>query len=223
MESKKENTLSISFADSLKEESLACIGEYAEIGLDAIMEDGILKEIPIVNTAIALYKIGNSIKDRHNLKKILIFINAINNGIVDEEKRNEYQQKFQSNEKFRNQEIEYLLVLIDRCVSYDKPKILANLYMRYLDNLIGWNELTMYAEVIDRLLTQDIEILCRDLIKEIHYNQIPHNYYRLEANGLLYINDPEIKVENGTLYIDNQNKKIALTAFGEKLVNLLLH
>ena len=105
----EEKSLSIAFADSLKEESIACIGEYAEIGLDAIMEDGVLKDIPIVSTAIALYKIGNSIKERHNLKKLLIFLNEINNGIADEEKRKDYQYKFQNNDNFRNREIEYLL------------------------------------------------------------------------------------------------------------------
>ena len=65
----------------MTEESISCISEYAEIGLDAVMEEGVLKDIPIVSTAIALYKIGNSIKERHNLKKLLIFINEINNGI----------------------------------------------------------------------------------------------------------------------------------------------
>lgn len=64
----EEKTLSIAFADSLKEESISCIGEFAEIGLDAIMNDGILKDVPILSTAIALYKIGGNIKERHNFK-----------------------------------------------------------------------------------------------------------------------------------------------------------
>ena len=134
----EEKSLSIAFADSLAEESISCISEYAEIGLDAVMEDGILKDIPIVSTAIAIYKIGSSIKERHNLKKLLVFLNELNNGILDEQKRKEYQQKFQNNEKFRNQEIEYLLVLIDRYINYDKPQMLAKLYLAYLDGTIIW-------------------------------------------------------------------------------------
>ncbi len=156
----EEKSLSISFADSLAEESISCIGEYAEIGLDAIMEDGILKDIPIVSTAIAIYKIGNSIKERHNLKKLVVFLNELNNGITDEQKRKDYQQKFQSNEKFRNQEIEYLLVLIDRYISYDKPKMLAKLYLAYLEKQISWNEFSMYASVVEQLFPVDIRILC---------------------------------------------------------------
>lgn len=219
----KEKSLSISFADSLAEESISCIREYAEIGLDAIMEDGILKDIPIVSTAITLYKIGSSIKERHNLKKLLVFLNEINNGIVDEQKRKEYQQRFQSNEKFRNREIEYLFVLIDRYISYDKPQLLAKLYLAYLEDIIIWDELIMYAEVVDRLFSQDIKMLCEGLLDKIHYSKIPHNYYRLEANGLLYKNEAETRVENETLYLDTEDKKFTLTDFGSKLVQILSH
>lgn len=103
----EDKSLSVSFADTLKGECVPIISEFAEIGLDAIMEEGVLKDIPIVSTAVAVLKIGSSIKERHNLKKLLVFLNEINHGIPNEQKRMEYQQKFQENEKFRNREIEY--------------------------------------------------------------------------------------------------------------------
>ena len=62
----ENNSIAISFGNSLSGDIAGCIQEYAEIGLDAITEDGMLKDIPIVSTAVALYKIGNSISDRHN-------------------------------------------------------------------------------------------------------------------------------------------------------------
>lgn len=52
----EEKSLSIALGDSIKQESIGCISNIAEIGLDAIMEDGILKEVPIISTAVALYK-----------------------------------------------------------------------------------------------------------------------------------------------------------------------
>lgn len=233
----EEKTLSVAFADSLKEESIACIGEYAEIGLDAVMEDGVLRDIPIVSTAIALYKIGNSIKERHNLKKLLVFLNEIKNGIVDEEKRADYQQKFKANDKFRNQQIEYLLVLIDRYVDYDKPKMLAKLYLAYLDGVIIWEELTMYAEVIDRFLLLD----CKFLISEADAYKTYRNIgvepiLRLVALGLM------VEETGESLFVDNgrgglsvtsismgktikrsvqKERKYKKTEFGEKLATIL--
>ena len=229
----EEKSLSVAFADSLKEESISCIGEYAEIGLDAVMEDGILKDIPIVSTAIALYKIGSSIKERHNLKKLLVFLNELNNGILDEQKRKEYQQKFQSNEKFRNQEIEYLLVLIDRYINYDKPQMLAKLYLAYLDGTIIWEELTMYAEVIDRFLLLDCKFLTSELEAYTTYRNIGvEPILRLVALGLM------VEESSNSLWTDDgrggfavttasmelaksKEKRYKKTEFGEKLATIL--
>ncbi len=83
-----EKSLSIAFGDSLKEESLSCIGDLVEAGLDAFMKEGLLKEIPIISTAISLYKIGDNILERYNYKKLVVFLNEINNGIVDNQKKN---------------------------------------------------------------------------------------------------------------------------------------
>ena len=220
----EEKSLSIAFADSLKEESIACIGEYAEIGLDAVMEDGVLRDIPIVSTAIALYKIGNSIKERYNLKKLLVFLNEINNGIVDEEKRADYQQKFQSNEKFRNQEIEYLLVLIDRYINYDKPRMLAKLYLAYLNDIIDWQELTVYAEVVDRFLPGDLQELQNGSQYNVHYQKASDSLLRLVAMGFMVEHLKGANFDNtcGSLSLpDLQQKDYEITVFGRKLIEIL--
>ena len=221
----EEKSLSTAFADSLKEESIACIGEYAEIGLDAVMEDGILKDIPIVSTAVALYKIGSSIKERHNLKKLLLFLNTLNDGMADENKRKEYRQKFQRNEKFRNQEIEYLLVLIDRYISYDKPQMLAKIYLAYLRNEIDWLIFCKYSEIIDRFLPCDKEYFLteRALYRTISH-PIPDSFIRLSAFGLYeeHMTDISVPTTLGAITIPaKQEKTYRLTEFGEKLQDIL--
>lgn len=229
----EEKSLSVAFGDSLKEESIACISDLAEVGLDAIMEDGIFKDIPILSTAVAVYKIGSSIKERHNMKKLLVFLNEVNNGIVDEQKRKEYQQKFQNNDKFRNHEIEYLLVLIDRYINYDKPKMLAKLYLAYLNGTIIWEELTMYAEVIDRFLLLDCTFLISDADTYTTYRNIGSEpILRLVALGLmvedigytLLVNDGHGGLEITSTSIERSKKKERIykkTEFGEKLATIL--
>lgn len=229
----EEKSLSIAFSDSLGETAISCASDLAEIGLDAVLDDGIFKDIPILSTVVAIYKIGSSIKERHNLKKLIVFLNEINNGIVDEEKRIKYQQQFKSNEKFRNQEIEYLLVLIDRYISYDKPKLLAKLYLAYLDGAIIWEELTMYAEVIDRFLLLD----CRTLISAdgkiiVHRNIGGESVLRLVALGLMTeVTDTSAFIEDGnggyaltwgSLSCSHSlDKNYIRTEFGNKLAEIL--
>ena len=50
----QEKSLSVSFGESLKENATGIVSDFAELGLDAVMEDGILKDVPIVSTAVAL-------------------------------------------------------------------------------------------------------------------------------------------------------------------------
>lgn len=182
----EEKSLSSSFGKSLKESIADPVIDYLELGLDSVLEDGLLKDFPVASTVVALYKIGNSFKERHNLKKLYIFINEINKGIVSEEKLLEYRQKFENNEKYRNQEIEYLLVLLDRYVNYDKPQMLAKVYLAYLDGVIVWKELTMYAEVIDRFLVLDCNTLISDSEKFTTFRNIgAESILRLVALGLM--------------------------------------
>lgn len=229
----EEKSLSIAFSDSLKEESVACISDLAEVGLDAIMDDGILKEVPILSTAVAVYKICGSIKERHNIKKLLVFLNEINNGIANKQKRTEYQEKIKSNDKYRNQELEYLLVLIDRYISYDKPKMLAKLYLAYLDGIIIWEELTMYAEVVDRFLLLDCgTLISADGKVTVHRNIGGESVLRLVALGLMTEQtDTSAFVEDGnggyaitwgSLSRSQSLDKIYIrTEFGNKLVEIL--
>ena len=228
-----ERTLSVALADSISDEVISCTGDIIEVGLDTIMNDGILKDVPILSTVISLYKIGDSIRERCNLKKIAVFVNELNKGIVSDRKKKEYREKFITNDKFRNQQIEYLLVLIDRYIGYDKPRLLAKLYLAYLDGIIVWEELTMYAEVVDRFLLLDYNTLKSPVEKWIVYRNIGgESILRLVALGLMCeITETSswIERENGHFSVTSesltkltsQEKIYKLTEFGEKLVNIL--
>ena len=230
----EEQSLALSFGNSLTEEVSGITGEYVEIGLDALVEDGILKDIPIVSTAVSIYRIGKSIRERHHVAKLISFLNEINKGIADEEKRQKYREKFCRNEKFRNQELEYILILVDRYISFDKPQMLAKLYLAYLDGEIIWEEFTMYAEVIDRFLLLD----CRTLTSDAERFIVPRgivgseSILRLVALGLM------AEVTNTSAFEEHGNGNISMTwetlsrsistdktyrrtEFGEKLANIL--
>lgn len=229
-----EKSLSVAFGESIKEISVEVVSDYAEIALDSVLEDGLLKDFPIISTVVALFKVGSSVLDRHNLKKLYIFLNEINKGIATEEKRENYKEKFKANDKFRNSEIEYLLVLINRYISYDKPQMLAKLYMAYLDEVIMWEEFAMYSEIIDRFLLLD----CNYLITETDTTTVPRNMVGVEAilrlvalglmtevaNKQLLTNDGHGGLAmswSGLAQFHNSDKVYKRTEFGEKLAQIL--
>ena len=68
-----DNNLPVSLSESLKVDAISCVGELLEVGLDAILDDGLLKDIPFVSTAISLYNIGKNLNERHYVKKLRCF------------------------------------------------------------------------------------------------------------------------------------------------------
>ena len=227
------NDLSKSLKDSLSPEFESIISNAAELGIDALLEDGILKDIPFISSAISIYRIGKSIKERHNLKKLICFLDELNKCSLDENNRNLYAEKFQQNEKFQQQQLEYIMILVDRYLDYNKPRMLAKLYLAYLSEYIDWQTFSTYAEIIDRLLPDDVTYLmyaenlfvayagCRDGIEPL---------LRLEGLGIItkddqaknrFIVEPTRMVSKKIPILRKVNSYYAYTDLGTKLRKIM--
>ncbi len=181
--------LACSLSQSIGDNTVSILSDIAEAGLDSILNDGLLKDIPFVSTAVSIYHIGHHVSELHHLKKLAVFIDEINKDIIDDDKRKEYILKLSSHSKKMNSELEYVLVIINRYLDYYKPRILAKLYIAYLDKKISWIEFTEYSEVIDRLLYSDFYSLCEFMFhgginSEEEKNDIA-SVLRLQSVGLV--------------------------------------
>ena len=87
------------FEKSLFNSSKDVISDYLEIGIDSLMNEGILKEIPIVNTIVGVLKIGKNVHDRNLLKQTLTFINEFNNNKISHDKLKQYKITIENNPK----------------------------------------------------------------------------------------------------------------------------
>lgn len=47
--------------------------EYAELGIDSLLDSGILKEIPLVGTLVGLYNVVGSVRDHIFTEKFSAF------------------------------------------------------------------------------------------------------------------------------------------------------
>lgn len=180
-----KESLSTSLIDSIGSTTTESLGNFLELGLDAILEDGLLKEIPFVSTAISIYKIGKSLTDRHNIKKLAVFLNEINQNTANENKREEYKSKINNDQKKREHELEFLLVILERYIGYEKPAMLAKLYLAYLDKQITWDDLALLAEIVDRFLPGDYDTLSSAQMFTTYLGNGDQIMLRLEALGLI--------------------------------------
>lgn len=94
--------------------------------------------------------------------------------------------KLKSNEQnFQEKtEITYITIVIERYLDFEKPNILAKLYLAYLDNILTWDDFCAYSEIIDKLLKIDLECLIKNKTKN---NIISAGLLRLTGVGLMNI------------------------------------
>ncbi len=229
----KEESLSLALHNSISEEASNILADVSEVGLDKIMDEGFLKDISIVPVTMNLYKIGKSISERHYVRKLAQFVLSLNDGAPDEDSRNRYKCKLMENHKTRDQELEYILILIDRYISHDKPDMLARIYLMYLREEVSWVEFATYSEAIDRFLPGDKEKLC--LYEEsyvTHRNEGIESILRLVSLGLVCeVNESSLFRERGngnigvfassTEKFKMRERVFKRTELGEKLARIL--
>ena len=218
----KEN-LVVSLEDSLTENLFDTVADLTEVGLDAVMDDGVLKEIPLLSTVAGIYKIGHTIKERHTIKQLALFVTELNNGCVDKNKKNRILEKLNGNQQQSKQEIEYILVVLGSYLEYEKPKMLAKLYMAYLEQRIGWTEFLMYAAILRTLLPQDVRILQSHDFNAgalICMQMDSASWLRLLSAGFVY--------EQGVMRFNDDISKnhdldvpYSITKFGQKFIDIV--
>lgn len=111
-------------------DSLELISNIAEVGLDEILQNEFLKDIPVISSLVSIYKIGNNIHYAHLLKKYACFLDEFNRDSFENGSWNKYKQYFE--ESNRKRDIEYLLILLERYIEEDKARRLAKIYEAYL-------------------------------------------------------------------------------------------
>lgn len=220
-----DTDLHLALCNSISAETQSVVAELMEAGLDSVMDDGLLQEVPILSVAVSLYKIGHSVKERHYVRKLAAFIDALNKGIIDEEKREYYKQAVMDDPKRRDKELEYILILIDRYIHSDKANMLACFYLSYLDGRLSWLEFTKSAEMTDRLLPGDMAELRVGEYKEISVDNVPDSLLRMEGLGLFVSHSQGVTIneigEAGLNIPDAKIKRYELTAFGRKFLDCL--
>lgn len=79
-----------SFQKSLFDGSKDFIEDIVEVGIDSVLEEGLLKEIPIVGFLIGTKNVVQNLQDRNLLNQTLQFIKEFNSGSIDTRKLSKY-------------------------------------------------------------------------------------------------------------------------------------
>ena len=211
------------FEKSLFNDSVDIIGDYLEIGIDSFIEKGILEEMPVVKSIVAVLKIEKNVHDRNLLRQTLTFIKEFNSGNISKDKLVEYKSTIENNPKKCEEELGRVLILLNNYIDTEKSIMLARLYRAYINKIINWNEFCEFSEIINRLFIQDIQILKGIKDKNIDIMNNHEDEFRIErlySLGLIGLSF------NPVTYDDLKNGHINsgrnISPLGRKLCEIIL-
>jgi hypothetical protein len=150
----KEKELSKSLKNTISLSNLSDIGvEIAEVSIDSILKEGVLKDFPIIGSLVGIWKTGVTINDYRFLKKILLFLNESSNlsdkiriKIIDD----------LEDETYQTEAGEKLIAVIDKLETGSKAKMLGKTLTLFGNGIISKDEFWRVSFVIERLPMSDI-------------------------------------------------------------------
>jgi len=149
------NELNHTIIDSIGKENL---GEYTkdilEIGVDSIMTDSILKDIPAIGTLINLSKVGVSIRDGILAKKIIRFLDEVDN--IGYFERKEFIENISYDKKYRVRVGESLIMLLEKMDDLEKPHIMGRLFNCTIKKQIDYEMFLRLSSIVVRSFSPDL-------------------------------------------------------------------
>ena len=94
-----EKSLATSMQQTIEYGNLEFVGDLGELMIDATLNDGVLKEVPILGTIVGVGKCIKNVYDIRFAKKLVVFLIPIKD--VDPKKRAEAIKKWEQDKNYR--------------------------------------------------------------------------------------------------------------------------
>ena len=162
------------FNDDIKD----LASDALEIGIDSVMENEILAEVPIVKSVIALGRTGYLIHERNLMKQTLNFVKGFNSGSIDENKLKQYRDKIYSDSAFAEKELGRIIIILNKQVEDYQSLVLGKIYSSYVNGNISWQKFCEYSEANERMFLTDYSLLHK-LSKELQRHLDSEDKYKI--------------------------------------------
>jgi hypothetical protein len=165
--------------------------DLSEVVIDEVLNEGILKEIPVISTIIRAINVSNSIGNYLFAKKLVAFIYGVRD--VDPKRRKKEIEKIDKSEKYQIKIGEKLLFILDRCDDYEKARYIAHLFRAFLVQKISYDEFLKAAHVVERIYMHYLKYFIDDIEEFLMIEDAQEEI----ASGLFYIaaHPPKIRCE----------------------------
>ena len=135
--------------------------DIAEVGLDQCIEDGFLREIPIVKTLYSACKILYNVRERNLLKQTIHMIEGFRSYNVNQDELEIYRRRYEADARYAEKELGRVLIVLDRTIDAVKSRYIGRLYGAFVKRQISWECFCEMTEVTERLFISDYNVFKR--------------------------------------------------------------
>lgn len=139
----------------MKSDLPSVIQNAGEIGIDSLLDKGLIKDIPVLNWMLAVGKTWSNIRDYLFAKKMFAFLQSISS--LSENERQKLIHRLDTDEKLSNYAGEQIIELLSRIDSERKAILAATALKLYAREEIDSLQLQRINHAIDRFILCDID------------------------------------------------------------------
>jgi hypothetical protein len=149
----------------MKKNIIPIAKDIFEISVDSLLNDGLLKDIPITNTMHSIYNICNTISDKLLFNKIKNFLLELDT--LTSEERIKLFEKLEREPKLKQKISIYILELFDKIDDENKATMIFKVFKAYNNEEIDYETFYRLNKVIQEISSIDI-----NNVKEIKLENI---------------------------------------------------
>jgi hypothetical protein len=180
--------------------------DAGEILIDTLLTDGLLRDIPIVNTVTAVAKTGLGIKEWLFARKVLRFLQPL--GKHSPEERRRYLNSLNPDELKKASE--YMVLYLDRLDSLDKAAMLSKVFEAYMLQKINHRSMLYFSHFIDSVFI---------LVWEDYYAALKTQHNDLHR-GKAISRDDALALEKVGFYEERQEAEKKTARSGDTIAGL---
>jgi hypothetical protein len=196
---------------SIDDNSAQVLTDLSEVGLDSLLNEGIVRDIPILSNIVELAKAGISIRDWLFARKVASFLCGLQK--TSSEQREAFCQKLQQNSNLRKRLGETLILLLERLDNLDKPQLLAKAFEAYMKEEITLEMFQRIASAIDIAFIEDLKKVTQSDADEGSRELCLRNLIR---SGLSQVDTTAPVTLSGSIDIS-----VSLTVVGETYIEIM--
>jgi len=207
----KKNKTNLVEQAIISEESTKITTNNAEVILDSFLENGALKDIPVIGTLVSTFKIVSGIREGIFYKKLLKFLIELKDITI--RKREEMINKMNANEKYSTKVGEKIMIYLDKTEEYDKASIIGKLFKNLINEEID-------RETFERLCFMTDKVFLEDLwkLKKIYETRDEEGKFSLKEFDKSNLTSVGLLVDIRTL-----GGHVKFSSYGKIMVELILN